>query len=84
MRSGGPSPPSRPSATATSSPTSAPGRVTGVILMLTGVALIPTLTSVVVAALVAQRNREARDEEMRDLELILKRLDEIEQRWQTR
>jgi voltage-gated potassium channel len=65
-------------------PTSAPGRVAGVILMLTGIALIPVITSVVVAVLVAQRNQEARDEEMRDLELILKRFDELEQRLPTR
>jgi voltage-gated potassium channel len=65
-------------------PTSPPGRIAGVILMLTGIALIPVITSVVVSVLVSQRNKEAREEEVRDLELILRRLDAIERRLESR
>jgi voltage-gated potassium channel len=65
-------------------PTSTPGRVAGTILMLTGIALIPLITSVVVAVLVERRSREARAEELRDLQLILQRFDELEDRLGTR
>jgi voltage-gated potassium channel len=60
-------------------PTSPAGRLAGVVLMLTGIALIPVITSVVVSVLVSQRNREAREAEQRDLRLILDRLDRIDQ-----
>lgn len=56
------------------------GRIVGAMLMLTGLSLIPVITSVVVAILVSQRSREAREDEMRDFEHILGRLDEIERR----
>ena len=48
--------------------------------MLTGLGLIPLITSVVVSILVSQRNREAREEELRNLSLILERLDKLERR----
>jgi hypothetical protein len=34
--------------------------------------------------LVSQRTREAREEEVRDLELIMRRLDDIERRFESR
>ena len=49
--------------------------------MLTGLALIPMLTSVVVSILASQRTREAREEELRHLTLILERLDTLERRF---
>jgi voltage-gated potassium channel len=61
-------------------PESTGGRIIGTLLMLTGLSLIPVITSVVVSILVSQRSREAREAEMRDLEQILARLDDIEQR----
>lgn len=61
-------------------PTSPAGRIIGTVLMLTGLGLIPLLTSAVVSALVAQRSREAREAELRDLAQILERLNRIEER----
>ena len=61
-------------------PTSAAGRIAGTVLMLTGIALIPMITSVAVSVLVAQRSREAREAELRDLAKILERLDAIDRR----
>jgi voltage-gated potassium channel len=61
-------------------PESGAGRFVAAALMLTGLGLIPLLTSVVVATLVAQRSREARDEELRDLDLILERLDSLDRK----
>jgi voltage-gated potassium channel len=61
-------------------PESGAGRFVAAALMLTGLGLIPLLTSVVVATLVAQRSREARDEELRDLSLILERLDSLDRK----
>jgi voltage-gated potassium channel len=56
------------------------GRVVGVLLMLAGLSLIPTLTSVIVSTLLAKR----RQEEQEHLERMLKRFEEhlnrIEQR----
>lgn len=59
-------------------PTSAGGRLVGVALMLTGISLIPLITSVVVSILVSQRSREARELELQHLERIYERLDAIE------
>jgi voltage-gated potassium channel len=59
-------------------PESAAGRVVAAALMLTGLGLIPLITSVVVATLVSQRSRQDRDEELRDLTLILERLDSLD------
>jgi voltage-gated potassium channel len=56
-------------------PASGAGRLVATALMLTGLGLIPLITSVVVSILVAQRSREAREEELRDLNQILERLD---------
>ena len=56
------------------------GRIVAALLMLTGLGLIPLITSVVVSILVSQRTREARAEEMADLRLILDRLDAIDGR----
>jgi voltage-gated potassium channel len=61
-------------------PESGAGRIVASALMLTGLGLIPLITSVVVSILVAQRSREAREEELRDLNQILDRLDTIDRR----
>jgi voltage-gated potassium channel len=61
-------------------PESGAGRVVATALMLTGLGLIPLITSVVVSILVSQRNREAREEELRDLHQILERLDSLDSR----
>src|SRR5215204_3334783 len=61
-------------------PTSGAGRVVAAALMLTGLGLIPLITSVVVSILVSQRNREARAEQTRDLDEILRRLEAVDQR----
>jgi voltage-gated potassium channel len=61
-------------------PTSPAGRIIGTVLMLMGLGLIPLLTSAVVSALVAQRSREAREQELSDLARIIERLDRIEER----
>jgi voltage-gated potassium channel len=61
-------------------PESGAGRIIATALMLTGLALIPLITSVVVSILVSKRTREAREEELRDLHQILERLDAIDHR----
>ena len=61
-------------------PESGAGRVVASALMLTGLGLIPLITSAVVSILVAQRSREARDEELLHLNQILKQLDSLERR----
>ena len=61
-------------------PESGAGRVVASALMLTGLALIPLITSVTVSILVAQRSREAREEELRHLHQILDRLESLEAR----
>jgi voltage-gated potassium channel len=61
-------------------PESAAGRLVASALMLTGLGLIPLITSVVVSILVSQRSREAREQEMQDLRLILERLDGLERK----
>ena len=52
----------------------------GAALMLTGLGLIPLITSVVVSILVSQRSREAREQELHHLNLILERLDGLERK----
>jgi voltage-gated potassium channel len=59
-------------------PESAAGRLVASALMLTGLGLIPLITSVVVSILVAQRSRESREQELHDLSVILERLDSLE------
>ena len=61
-------------------PESGMGRLIAVALMLTGLSLIPLITSAVVSILVSQRSREAREEELRDLHLILERLDRLDRK----
>jgi voltage-gated potassium channel Kch len=61
-------------------PETAAGRAVAAGLMLVGLGLIPLITSTVVSILVSQRTREAREEEMRDLALILERLEAIDRR----
>ena len=61
-------------------PESTTGRLVGTALMLTGIGLIPLITSVVVSILVTQRTREAREAEMANLSKVLERLDELERR----
>jgi voltage-gated potassium channel len=56
------------------------GRIIGVALMLLGVSLIPTLTSVIVSTLVSKRNRaneERLERERRELADALARLEEL-------
>lgn len=53
-------------------PQDPPGRIVGVLLMLTGLALIPTLTSVIVSTFLSKR-REAEQER---LEQMVQRLEE--------
>jgi voltage-gated potassium channel Kch len=60
-------------------PHTVPGRIIGAALMLLGVSLIPTLTSVIVSTLVSKRNRSTVDrleEERRELAAALGRLEE--------
>jgi voltage-gated potassium channel len=64
-------------------PESGAGRMVASALMLTGLGLIPLITSVVVSILVSQRSREAREQEMQDLRLILERLDSVDRRLET-
>jgi voltage-gated potassium channel len=59
-------------------PESAAGRLVASALMLTGLGLIPIITSVVVSILVSQRSRESREQELHDLTVILERLDSLE------
>ena len=53
-------------------PEDPPGRIVAGLLMLTGLALIPTLTSVIVSTLLAKQRRE----ELEHLEETLKRIEE--------
>jgi voltage-gated potassium channel len=61
-------------------PETAPGRLIGAGLMLTGLGLIPLVTSVVVSILISQASREAREAEVRELRQILERLDSVDRR----
>ena len=61
-------------------PETGAGRIVASALMLAGLGLIPLITSVAVSILVAQRSREAREEELRDLRQVLDRLDAIDSR----
>jgi voltage-gated potassium channel len=61
-------------------PESDAGRIVAGALMLTGLGLIPLITSVVVSILVSRGSREAREEELRDLNQILERLDSLDRR----
>ena len=61
-------------------PQDTPGRIVGALLMLTGLSLIPTITSVVVSALVAKRSRAELEEERRFRQEQSERLARIEER----
>ena len=61
-------------------PESSAGRVVAAALMLTGLGLIPVITSVVVSILVSQRTREAQEDERRQLDQLFERLDQLERR----
>jgi voltage-gated potassium channel len=61
-------------------PQTTAGRFIASVLMLTGLSLIPLITSVVVSILVSQRTRESREQQTRDLDEILRRLDGVDQR----
>ena len=61
-------------------PQTTAGRFIAAVLMLTGLSLIPLITSVVVSILVSQRTRESREQQTRDLDAILRRLEGIDQR----
>jgi voltage-gated potassium channel len=61
-------------------PESGAGRFVAAVLMLTGLGLIPLITSVVVSILVSRGSREVREEELRDLNQILERLDSLDRR----
>ena len=68
-------------------PESPAGRAAASVLMLTGLALIPTLTSIVVATLVAQRSARERQEEeseFNQLVALLRSLDERLERLERR
>src|SRR3954463_1696009 len=59
-------------------PESTVGRFVAGALMLAGVSIIPLVTSVVVATLGAQRTRDERENDLRQLDMILDRLERIE------
>ena len=61
-------------------PHDTPGRLVGALLMLTGLALIPTLTSAVVSVLIAKRGLADKDEERRYREDQATQLARIEER----
>lgn len=61
-------------------PQDTPGRIVGGVLMLTGLSLIPTLTSVVVSVLVSKRSSVDKDEERRYREEQTARLERMEER----
>jgi voltage-gated potassium channel len=61
-------------------PQSAGGRAVGAALMLTGIGLIPIITSVVVSILVSRGSREAQQADERQLQLLLERLEAIDSR----
>jgi voltage-gated potassium channel len=61
-------------------PESGAGRIVAAALMITGLGLIPVLTSVAVSILVAQRTRQEREQTLRDMEQILERLDGLDRR----
>ena len=48
--------------------------------MLAGVSLIPLITSIVVSVMVAQRTREGRQSDLRQLDTILEQLERIKRK----
>lgn len=60
-------------------PTNTAGRFVGVIVMLTGISLIPIVTTLVVTVFIAQRQRETNEADRRHRNEVIRRLDELEQ-----
>jgi voltage-gated potassium channel len=61
-------------------PHTLPGRLVGTLLMLTGIALIPTLTSVIVSTLVSKRRQEEQERLEDMLTRVEQRLHDLEQK----
>ena len=61
-------------------PQNTAGRFVASVLMLIGLSLIPLITSVVVSILVSQRTKDAREQQTRDIEEVLRRLEGVDQR----
>jgi voltage-gated potassium channel len=61
-------------------PHTVPGRLVGTLLMLTGIALIPTLTSVIVSTLVSKRRQEEQERLEGMLTRVEQRLQDLEQK----
>ena len=61
-------------------PESTAGKFVASALMLTGLALIPLLTSAVVSILVSQRSREVTEEQRRELARIHEQLEQLDRR----
>ena len=59
-------------------PTNSAGRVVGVLLMMVGISLIPTITSLIVSVFIAQRTRESAEQDRLDREKVMSRLDDID------
>ena len=59
-------------------PTNSAGRVVGVLLMMVGISLIPTITSLIVSVFIAQRTRESAEQDRLDRERVMGRLDDID------
>lgn len=61
-------------------PESPAGRIVGVMLMLAGLSLIPTLTSMIVSTLISKRRQSEQEHLVRMLERIEEHLNRIERR----
>lgn len=59
-------------------PTNPAGRVVGVMLMMVGISLIPTITSLIVSVFIAQRTRETSEQDRMHREEVMQRLNEID------
>jgi voltage-gated potassium channel len=60
-------------------PTNTAGRIVGVIIMLTGISLIPIVTTLVVTVFIAQRQRETTEADRLHREEVIRRLDQLEE-----
>jgi voltage-gated potassium channel len=61
-------------------PTDTSGRLVGVALMLVGISLMPTVTSLVVSVFIAQRTREQREQDEALRKELLRRIDALDER----
>lgn len=59
-------------------PTDSAGRLVGIVLMMVGISLIPTVTSLIVAVFIAQRTRETTEQDRVHREAIMQRLDDLD------